>query len=200
LTLLVVSLVIVGVNLLPAFAPPTWAVLVIARSRYGLDLPALVVVGAAAATCGRGLLAVGARRARRFVSPERIASLSAAHDLLVSRRSAMAGLFALFLVSPLPSGQLFLAAGFLAMRLWPLLLAFFLGRLVTYTLYVSAADVAGRTVRGLIGQGVGSPVAIGLQVGTLVVLVVLARVDWVRVAHRLRARSGDVEDDSLGER
>ena len=45
---MVAALVFV-INLLPAFGPPTWSVLVYARLRWHLDPVALVLVGAGAA-------------------------------------------------------------------------------------------------------------------------------------------------------
>ena len=55
--LLVVAALVFVINLLPAFGPPTWSVLVYARLRWHLEPVALVLVGAAAATVGRYLLA-----------------------------------------------------------------------------------------------------------------------------------------------
>ena len=69
---------IFGINLLPAFGPPTWAVLVFFRLSSGLALVPLVLGGAVAAACGRLLLAHGARALRGRFSPERLESLAAA--------------------------------------------------------------------------------------------------------------------------
>lgn len=56
--LLIVAAVVFGINVLPAFAPPTWTVLVYFRFRYGdIPVPALILVGAGAATAGRFVLA-----------------------------------------------------------------------------------------------------------------------------------------------
>lgn len=46
----------------------------------------------------------------------------------------------LFALSPLPSAQLFVAAGLVDAPLVPLIAAFFAGRLVSYTIYVTAAS------------------------------------------------------------
>ena len=130
---LVVLAVVFAVNLLPAFAPPTWAVLVWFAVSYHPQPAALVVLGALAAAGGRLVLALGARRARGRLSPERTARLGAASDALARSRGGAATALGLFFLSPLPSGQLFVAAGLLAVRLRPLLLAFLAGRLSTAT-------------------------------------------------------------------
>jgi uncharacterized membrane protein YdjX (TVP38/TMEM64 family) len=182
--LAIVAVVIVAVNMLPAFAPPTWAILVFAQVKYGFPTAVLVPVGAAAATTGRGLLALGTRRVRHRVSEQRLESLAAARDLLLARRSTALGGLALFLISPLPSGQLFVAAGLLDLRLAPLLAAFFLGRLVSYTLYLTAAGAAQHTVSQVLDKTFSSGIAIALQVVLLAGVILLARVDWVRIARR----------------
>jgi hypothetical protein len=62
---------IFGVNLLPAFGPPTWAVLVFFSLNFGLAAPPLVLVGALAAASGRLVLAATSRRFRSRFSRER---------------------------------------------------------------------------------------------------------------------------------
>jgi hypothetical protein len=55
--LLIVVGIVFGINLLPAFGPPTWAVLVYFRFRHGdIPVPVLIICGALAAAAGRVLL------------------------------------------------------------------------------------------------------------------------------------------------
>jgi uncharacterized membrane protein YdjX (TVP38/TMEM64 family) len=176
--------VIFGVNLLPAFGPPTWAVLVFFKVRYGLDTVPLVLLGGVAAASGRFALAAGAARFHDRLSADRRASLKAAADAIGAGKRRSAAMLGLFALSPVPSAQLFLAAGLLQLRLVPLTLAFFAGRLVSYTLYVTAASAASKTVSGLVGKSLGSPVAIAVQVAMLAALVALARVDWRKIVAR----------------
>ena len=93
-------------------------------------------------------------------------------------------LFGLFVVSPLPSAQLFLAAGLLDLPLGLLTLAFFLGRLVSYSIYVSVATLADKQLGNVLGQIFGSPWAIALQVGLLVAVCLLPLVNWRRFLDR----------------
>ena len=90
---LVLAGVVFGVNLLPAFGPPTWAVLVFFRLQSDLAAIPLVLVGAAAAAGGRLALAYGSRRFRTRLSPKRIANLEAARDAIAGGpKRAAAGL------------------------------------------------------------------------------------------------------------
>jgi len=181
---LVVAGCIFGVNLLPAFGPPTWAVLVFFRLNSGLPAVPLVLVGAIAAASGRFVLATVSRRFRSRFSAKRLESLEAAEEALVGSRAKAAAGLSLFALSPVPSAQLFVAAGLLTVPLLPLTAAFFAGRLVSYSIYVGAASVAKDSLGAVLTDAIGSPLGIALQVAMLAGLVLLLRVDWAaRLAH-----------------
>jgi len=179
---------IFGINLLPAFGPPTWSVLVFFRLNSDLAAVPLVLGGALAAAGGRLALAVASRRLRGRFSPERLASLEAAKDVLTGDRRKAAGGLALFALSPVPSAQLFVAAGLLNVRLIPLTAAFFTGRLVSYSLYVGGASLAKDSFGDTLTGAFTSPYGIALQLAMLAGVVVLVRVDWVKVLARFERR------------
>jgi membrane protein YqaA with SNARE-associated domain len=188
--LLLALLVVFGVNLLPAFGPPTWAVLVFFRVSLGVPAVPLVLGGALAAAAGRLGLATASRRLGGRVSPKRRASLDAAKRVLVgSRGRALAGL-GLFALSPVPSAQLFVAAGMLRVPLLPLTASFFAGRLVSYSLYVGAASIARENIAELFAKSLSSPGAIALQLVMLGGLVALLSVDWAGIIARHGGRGG----------
>ncbi|MGE5280968.1 MAG: hypothetical protein ACM3N0_01350 [Chloroflexota bacterium] len=165
--------VVFAVNLLPAFGPPTWAVLVFFSLDFDLPAVSLVLGGALAAASGRYLLARGTRTLRPRFSAARLARIGQAEAALRrNRRRSLAGL-GLFALSPVPSGQLFVAAGLMTVPLLPLTAAFFSGRLVSYSIYVSVAGIAERNLGGLALDALRSPLGMALQVAMLVALVFL---------------------------
>lgn len=174
--------IVFGVNLLPAFGPPTWTIIVL----YGLNshLPpwAIVLVGALAAASGRFALANGFRLLAHHVADKTKANLNAAREALErNKRSGLIGL-GLFALSPLPSAQLFEAAGLTGVRLLPFTLAFFTGRLVAYAIYAgSAKAVEGLTLGDTFKEALTSPIGIGIQVVMLAALVALAGIDWAKL-------------------
>jgi membrane protein YqaA with SNARE-associated domain len=176
--------IVFGVNLLPAFGPPTWAVLVFARLHWHLNPIALVLLGAVAAMSGRYLLALGARQFRGRMPARMKGNLEAARTLLQRKRAGAIALFGIFVFSPLPSAQLFIAAGLLDLPLGLLTLAFFLGRLVSYSIYVGVATLADRQLGEVVGRVFGSPWSIALQIGLLVAVCVLPFVNWRRFLDR----------------
>ena len=184
-SLLSVFLIIFGVNLLPAFGPPTWSLLVFFRLNWHLNPVALVGVGVIASASGRYLLALGARHSRRFFPASYLERLNSAEALLGEHRRSSLAVLALFVVSPLPSAQLFLAAGLLDMPLLALTAGFVLGRVVSYSIYVSLATLAEKSLGSAFSSFFGSPWSIALQLALLVLVVLLPLVDWGKLlGHR----------------
>lgn len=173
--------VVFGINLLPAFGPPTWAVLVLFRFRSDLDPIALVALGATSAASGRFVLAVATRHVRGRLSARRKRNLDAAKTRLSTHRGSTLVGVGLFALSPVPSAQLFEAAGLLDVALAPLVASFFLGRIVSYSLYMSGASALRTSSLGdLFTESLTSPWGVGVQVLLLGGLVALGRIDWAK--------------------
>jgi membrane protein YqaA with SNARE-associated domain len=189
LHLLAVIGIVFVINLLPAFGPPTWALLVFVRFQWP-DVPpaALIVGGALAATSGRLVLAVGTRKLSGRLSPERRANLEALGRTLSKSKTGVVASLAVFVFSPLPSAQMFMAAGLADVPLLPLAGAFLIGRSISYTIYVTAATAAQETVQRLLRQGLTSPPVIAIQLASLAAVVLMIKVDWIKIIDRTRAR------------
>lgn len=174
--------IVLGVNLMPAFGPPTWSIIVLYGINTDLPLPAIVVTGALAAALGRYGLARAFRLLRRGVSDETRGNLQAARAALEKNRGRGLLALGLFALSPVPSAQLFEAAGLTGVRLLPFTLAFFVGRLVSYSIYAGGAKaVETLTLGDAFRDALTSPLGVGLQVVMLAGLVALAKIDWARL-------------------
>lgn len=176
--------IVFGINLLPAFGPPTALVLVLMKLHWDLEAVPLVALAAPAAGTGRYLLAWTTGRIRGRLGDKRRESLAAAKEYLTEHRGRSLLGLSLFVFSPLPSAQLFEAAGLIGARLLPATVAFFLARLVSYSFYLGAATAAERTVGEELTDSLTSPWGIAVQVLLLVGVVLLARVDWTRILGR----------------
>lgn len=177
---LVVVAVVFGVNLLPALGPPTWGVLVLFRLHEHLNIAVLVLLGALAAGLGRLLLALTVRHFRQRLPARRVNSLRAAGLYLSGHRGRSALGLVLFALSPLPSAQLFEAAGALEVPLLPVAGAFFAGRLVSYSTYLTAAGLAQASLGDQLKNSLTSWPSLTLQALLLGAVVLLARVDWTK--------------------
>ena len=179
---LILFAIVLGVNLMPAFGPPTWSIIVLFGFNSDLPVPAIVGTGAAAAALGRYALAHGTRLLRHWMSDKTRRNLAAAKEALEKNRRRGFLALGLFALSPVPSAQLFEAAGLAGVRLLPFTLAFFAGRLVSYSIYAGGAKaVEHLTIGDTFRDSLTSPLGIGLQVLMLAGLVVLAKVDLAKV-------------------
>jgi uncharacterized membrane protein YdjX (TVP38/TMEM64 family) len=121
---------------------------VLYRLNGHLNTVALVAVGACGAASGRLVLATVFRRFQGRFSEKRRKNLDLVRPRLDgSKRKTVVGV-ALFALSPLPSAQLFEAAGLMKLPLVRLVLAFFAGRLVSYSFYVGGATAVANTSVG----------------------------------------------------
>jgi hypothetical protein len=107
--------------------------------------------------------------------------------VLSQSRLGLAASFALFVVAPIPSAQMFEAAGLARIRLAPLLLAFFFGRLISYSIYVTGASAARDSLGRVFEKGLLSPAAIATQVFALAAVLAIVLIDSPSVIDKVRA-------------
>jgi hypothetical protein len=150
--IVLIFLVVFGLNIIPAFAPPTWMVFSYVGFRHlttGIAL--LALVGAASATLGRMTLAKMARVVvrQRFMSQSTRDNIDVIRERLEPQRRLTFGVFLFYAFTPLPSNYLFIAYGLTTMKLKWIAAPFFLGRSVSYSFWgIMASAVAGRIAVG----------------------------------------------------
>lgn len=179
--LLTLFAIVFGINLLPAFGPPTWAILVLYVLNTDIHPGLLIPVAATAAASGRLLLALAFRLLGNKLPGKYRENLDAARGALEKNRRNTILALGLFALSPVPSAQLFEAAGLAGVRLLPFTIAFFLGRTISYSIYVfTAAGLKATSLGDAFRDAITSPWGIALQVLMLIGLFLLARLPWAR--------------------
>lgn len=197
LTLAVLFVVILLLNLIPAFAPPTW----MAMSWVGFNLTdgsplVFAIVAAAAATTGRMILATFARsllRSRWMRDSDRENIDIAAHWLR-KHKTLTVGAFFFYALSPLPSNYLFIAYGLSGLPLKVIAAAFFIGRVTTYAIWAHLGRFASIRLdpeSELGGTYLGGYFVV-TQLALLGLIFVLMKLDWRALVdeHRLTFRRG----------
>ena len=142
----VLFIVVFVLNLLPAFAPPTWTTMsFIGLAIPNIDVLLLALVAATAATCGRVLLAKLSRVVvrQRFMTEQARRNVDAIKIGIENRRATTLGTFLGYSLSPLPSNYLFIAYGLTSLPLAFLAAPFFIGRLVSYAFWTRTASTVG---------------------------------------------------------
>lgn len=187
--------IVLSVNLMPAFGPPTWSIIVLYGLGTQMPTASIILTGALAAASGRFALAHVFRMLGRRI-PERIRlNLAAARDALELHKRGRLLALGLFALSPLPSAQLFEAAGLARVRLAGFTAAFFAGRLVSYSIYAVTAKSMQKTSMGdQFLKMFTSPVSIAIQLLMIAALVGLTRVNWRKRLGALRIEETAARD------
>ena len=172
-----------GLNLIPAFAPPTWMALAFVGFQFpGTNPVLLALVGAIAATLGRLSLA----KLSHFLLREKLlsethrANIDVIKERLERRTAFTFSVFLFYAFSPLPSNFLFIAYGLTGLPLLRVALPFFIGRAISYAILIMMGAAAGRRwhVDSLESIFYASAWFIASQVLLLGALYVFAQVDW----------------------
>ncbi len=179
--LLAAWLIVLVVNIVPAFMPPTWAVLATFHiARPELPLLPLTVGGAAMSALGRSRLALLSRAGGRLL-PERDRENAEALGALFQRHRRL-GLAILFVycLGPLPSNALFIAAGLGRVRLGVVTVTFFLSRALADSFWVWGVGRASGSLSKTFEQYLTSWQAILVQLATIAAFLLILRLPWTR--------------------
>lgn len=191
--LLLLFLLIFVLNVIPAFAPPTWMVFSFLGFRFPDHMGvALALVGALAATLGRFTLAKGSNLIvrRHFLSDEARQNVDAIKEQLSKRKKLTFGVLLFYAFTPLPSNYLFMAYGLTAMDLKLITIPFFIGRWMSYSFWTfTAASVARKiTLEDTETLSYLSGYFIASQVLLLSSVYIFTRIDWGHLASEKKFR------------
>src|SRR4029077_20670447 len=181
----VLFVVVFVLNVLPAFAPPTWTTMsFVGFAIPHVDFALLAVVAAIAATSGRIVLA----KLSRVLVRQRLLSAETQHNvdtikLGIETRPAVAfGTFLGYALSLLPSNYLFIAYGLTTLPIVFLAMPFFVGRLVSYAFWITTASTVGDWLDVDMDWFQSAPYFIGYYLVSQLLLVPaiygFTRLDW----------------------
>ena len=191
--LLIYVVIIFTLNVIPAFAPPTWMVL----SWIGFEHPqynpfGMAFFAAAAATAGRVVLAKFSRTIirQRFMSEASRANIEVIKEAIEGHRALTAGTFLFFAFSPFASNFLFIAYGLTSSPLRLVVIPFFLGRFISYSFFVYAAsEVSQRlALNGSEAKNYFGIYFVASQFLFIGVLYLFTRIDWKYAVENKRLR------------
>ncbi|MGI9252360.1 MAG: hypothetical protein ACR2J8_01330 [Thermomicrobiales bacterium] len=178
-------------NVVPAFMPPTWALLAWAHMQLGLPVVPLALVGAVASMIGRVLLALGSRQFGERCVPRRWEdNLHALAEELEEHQTVGWPLLALFMLGPVPTNHLFIAAGMSGMPLAGLAAIFGFTRFVSYLLWIGASAVVAGSLESVLSPGAGGWMAAAVQLAGIAALIAVMQVNWAGVFRRSTGRVG----------
>jgi len=180
---LILFVVVFLLNVVPAFAPPTWVVF----SYLGFRLPSHIdwsfaLVGAVAAAMGRSLLGKLSRKIVRnhWLSAPARENIDSLKLALEKRPKLTFSVFLFYAFTPLPSNYVFIAYGLTTMPLARLVAPFLIGRFVSYSVWTMSAAAVSRKLRLEETDAIAylSVYFILTQLALLAFVYAFTRLDW----------------------
>jgi len=181
--LIIIFVAVYALNVLPAFAPPTWMLLSLVGYNHPLLNPLLLtLVAAIAATAGRITLA----KLAQFLIRNKLFNIRTKENIdvlkvtLERRKNQTMGGLLLYSFTPLPSNYLFIAYGLTALPIRLIAIPFFIGRMGSYLIWIFMGRQAYKTLD--IGEdSIGGYLSIYFiltQILFLILIYVFTKVDW----------------------
>jgi hypothetical protein len=178
------------INMVPAFMPSSWMVMAFFYIQFDLPLLVLTVGGAIVSGFGRLVLAKGSTFVKRRFMRSKAADLDELGMFLEERRGWLAPTVFAYALTPLPTNNLFVAAGLAEVRLSLVLIGFWAARIPADTFFVWTTDRVFENLGEVFEGAFGSWLAVGLQllgVTSILLLYALPWAKWLRRWTRPRA-------------
>ncbi len=165
-------------NVAPAFVPPTWTVLVYFIIKHQMPLPAVVLIGVTAATLGRYILAQYIHWiAKLLFNKAQLDNIGYLGSRLGKTQWANFLFTFIYSLTPLSTTALFVAAGVAKVKMAMVLLGFFMGRLISYTVLALSAKALSSNVTDLWSGGISFESVLTIVIA-LAVFFIFVFIDW----------------------
>lgn len=169
------------INVVPALAPPTWAVLSFFYISNPQNIFLLVAIGVTASTTGRFALAKASGFiTEKFANREKKSEFKAIERKLEGKATQKFIFTLIYSLSPLPSNALFIAFGATKTRLREVLAAFLVGRTISYLFLVFTTQKVFSSLETTM-QGNASLWTIMIEVIGVIAVLAFFLVDWNKI-------------------
>jgi hypothetical protein len=178
LALLVCWGIVLVINVIPAFMPPSWTIMAAVALTAHVPLLVLTVGGAAMSAFGRTGLALLSRSLGHWLPRTDRRNAQALARFVNRHRNWRDAIVFLYCLGPFPSNPLFIAAGIGRTSLLRVTLAFFFSRAIADSFWVWTARHLSEGIQGLFLEQFTDWKAIALQVLALAFVALLLRLPW----------------------
>lgn len=168
------------INLVPAFMPSTWMILAFFYIKFDLPLVPLTIGGALASALGRYLLARASTLFKRRFLQGRQADMEELGEFLNEHRNYMALTVFVYALTPLPTNNLFIAAGMVEASMTQVLIGFISSRALANTFWVWATHRTFQHLGALFKGAAGSWLSVLLELLGVTSVILLYFLPWER--------------------
>jgi membrane protein YqaA with SNARE-associated domain len=175
---IILAISVIIVNSLPAFAPPTWTLIVFFLNYFNLNIFAVVIISVIAATMGRLFLYSYIQTFSKFVfnkwEEKNLEYLG--KKIGKNKKTNLLFIF-LYSITPLSTTALFVASSIARVNIFILGLGFFLGRLVSYSFLAGTSLLIVNSLSEVIKNPLSFE-SIFLTILGFLILLIITFIDW----------------------
>ena len=183
------SIIIIFINVVPIFMPPTWTVVSYIYIRYHVNLVIITLVGACSSTFGRILLARFAKGiSGRIFSVPATKNLHFIGSKIEGNPVKMFIIAFIWAISPVGSNPLFISVGLSSVLLRPIVAGFFIGRTISYAFLAYTSKVIINNMSSIATQGITDWKKIVIELIGLIIIFFYLAVDWRRLLSERKIR------------
>jgi len=188
---IILASIVLGMNIIPIFMPPTWTVLAFFVAKYNLLTFPAVLIGATFATLGRSILAaISAKYFRRFLSEDSRENYLTIGKYLNTHQKFTIPLIITYAFLPIPSNDVFIAAGLAKVNIKLLAFSFFSGRIISYAFWIGATRHLADNLEDIFNSHYGNLGVVGLELIGLVIIYLVGKIGWKRILKKLDKTAG----------
>ncbi|MEI7603572.1 MAG: hypothetical protein WCJ19_00960 [bacterium] len=178
-TILVLFILAFVFNIIPDVAPPTSLLLSFYYIQTDANIIVLTITTVIGAILGRMALYVIVRYlGAKFLADHIHNGYGILRKIVHKNNLITTGVMALYSISPLSTGPVFILAGAAKIKFWPIALGFILGRWIQYFIVALTVSKVYSSLGDIIGQGVFNPVSILLGIIGIICSITLTFLDW----------------------
>lgn len=176
-----------SMNVVPAFMPATWSVLALFYIKYDLAFVPVIIIGAAMASLGRMVLYFLSREfVPKIVPAKWLVNYHDLGKLLNVDRKVTIPLMVGYAFLPIPSNQVFIAAGLARADIKVIIISFFFGRLLSYSFWVAAAHRVASSLDDLfIGHFAGGA-KLGAEIFSFSLIFIIGAIPWKKILNKIK--------------
>lgn len=176
---LLLAFLILMMNIIPAFMPPTWTVLAFFYTVFHLYLLPTVVIGAVCATAGRVILANLARHVfRDYIPKSLLTNYQYLGDYFKKYQKFSIPIMLTYAFFPVSSNDVYIIAGLSKINLKVMAISFLIGRLFSYSVWVTASYHLSSQLGALFTSHLTRTNTIIFEILGIVFIVLVGKIKW----------------------
>lgn len=176
------SALVLGMNVFPILMPPTWTVLAYYSVKYGLPVLPTVLIGASSALVGRVLLYnISSKFFSKLLSKESQENYDNLGKYFDTNKKLTIPLVFSYMFFPIPSNDIFIAAGLAKANIKLLAGAFFVGRLISYTFWIDITRHFFKSIDDIFNLHYSKTNTFIFEIAGLLVLYLVGKIAWKKI-------------------